>query len=234
MEGFQFKKFAVRHDRSAQKVGTDAVLLGSWADVEGDDFLLDAGTGCGLIALMLAQRVEHESRIAAIDIDDGSLKDATENKQQNPFGSKVEVYKVDIADYRPQKKLDHIVSNPPFFRESLAAPNRERDTARHDRSNFLENLQKLFIEGSSEDAKLSVILPETEGIAFIHSNKDHGLFLSRKLNVRSRKGMKVERLLLEFRKQETELEEEELILYTDDANRVRSIKYQQLCGDFYL
>jgi tRNA1Val (adenine37-N6)-methyltransferase len=53
---FQFKQFAVYHNRCAMKVGTDGVLLGAWADVGRAKSVLDIGTGSGVIALMVAQR----------------------------------------------------------------------------------------------------------------------------------------------------------------------------------
>lgn len=38
------------------KVGTDAVLLGAWASGNHPSDILEVGTGCGLISLMMAQR----------------------------------------------------------------------------------------------------------------------------------------------------------------------------------
>ena len=57
---FRFKQFAVDDSLCAMKVGTDGVLLGAWAPVDGVRRVLDVGTGCGVIALMVAQRTrEH-------------------------------------------------------------------------------------------------------------------------------------------------------------------------------
>lgn len=47
---FQFKQFVVFHDKCAMKVGTDGVLVGAWAQVDGARKVLDIGTGSGLIA----------------------------------------------------------------------------------------------------------------------------------------------------------------------------------------
>ena len=64
---FKFKQFTVWHDQCAMKVGTDGALLGAWATVSVNDrYLLDIGTGSGLIALMLAQR--SQALIDAIDM----------------------------------------------------------------------------------------------------------------------------------------------------------------------
>ena len=48
---FRFKRFTVRQDLCAMKVGMDGVMLGSWA--QGGKRILDIGTGTGLIALII-------------------------------------------------------------------------------------------------------------------------------------------------------------------------------------
>ena len=68
---FRFKKFSLSHQESTMKVGTDAVMLGAWVDLDGVSDILEVGTGCGIIALMLAQR--EEVLIDAIDIDDKGI-----------------------------------------------------------------------------------------------------------------------------------------------------------------
>ena len=80
---FQFKKFTIRHDKCAMKVGTDAVLLGAWTDTASCKNILDIGTGTGIIALMLAQRSCAD--IDAIDIDKEACVQAEENVAASPF-----------------------------------------------------------------------------------------------------------------------------------------------------
>ena len=83
-EVFHFKQFDVRHDRSSMRVGTDGVLLGAWAgsaqllSLTTHPLVLDIGTGCGLITLMLAQRFP-AMHITGIDIDLDSIEQAREN-----------------------------------------------------------------------------------------------------------------------------------------------------------
>ena len=62
MADFRFKQFSVKQDASALKLGTDAVLLGAAMTLrESDKAMLDVGTGTGVIALMVAQRLASQT-----------------------------------------------------------------------------------------------------------------------------------------------------------------------------
>ena len=74
---FTFKQFHLEQDRCAMKVGTDGILLGSWADCANAKRILDMGTGTGLLALMLAQR--SHAQIDAVELDLAASKQAQEN-----------------------------------------------------------------------------------------------------------------------------------------------------------
>ena len=113
---FRFKKFRVINDKTAMKVGTDGVLLGAWCDVSAATSVLDVGAGCGLIALMIAQRNDH-AMIDAIDIDCCAVEEAYINFHDSPWGGRLNVREADFNIFANScvKKYDLIVSNPPFF-----------------------------------------------------------------------------------------------------------------------
>ena len=71
------------------KVGTDGVLLGAWAETHAAQNILDIGTGWGLIALRAAQR-KPTANVTAIDIDQASIDEATENFQASPFAERLQ------------------------------------------------------------------------------------------------------------------------------------------------
>ena len=153
--GFQFKQFFVRHDCCAMKVGTDGVLLGAWAPVPAVCTqpsackILDIGTGSGLIALMLAQRCP-QAQIDAIDIDQQACEQAAANFAASPWAERLHathcplqqlannslsaeggLSSVNAAVNQPKAVYNLILSNPPYFVDSLKNPDAARCTARH-------------------------------------------------------------------------------------------------------
>ena len=128
------------HDRCAMKVGTDGVLLGAWADVVSARNILDIGTGTGLISLMMAQRCN--ARIRAVDIDADAVEQARGNVAASPWQDRIEVELQDICHFTSETLFDVIVSNPPYFTDSLKCPGKQRNIARH--TDFLEPLFQLL------------------------------------------------------------------------------------------
>ena len=110
------------------KVGTDGVLLGAWAN--GGSRILDIGTGTGLIALMMAQRFA-DATIDAVEIDAEAAAQARENVAATAYADRISIAETAIQLYPTHHKYDAIVSNPPFFIDSLINPNSQRTTARH-------------------------------------------------------------------------------------------------------
>lgn len=133
-DGFTFKRFFIAHDKSPMKVTTDSALLGIWAPV---DFhpksILDIGCGCGIIALMLAQRLEGENSIIdAIDIDENAVKQCQENANGSPFNNVI-AQCINIHQYRDNEQAyyDLIVCNPPYFQSAINCRDKQRQKARY-------------------------------------------------------------------------------------------------------
>lgn len=127
---FRFQRFSMTHARSPMKIGTDGVLLGAWCDGSQARWALDVGTGCGLIALMLAQRYPL-LQVEGIDIAPGAVDDARENFAGSPFAERLSVRQGDVLTADFSRRYDLIVSNPPFFTEDTLPPEASRAAARH-------------------------------------------------------------------------------------------------------
>lgn len=157
---FRFKKFTVYHDKCAMKVGTDAVLLGAWADTSFCRNILDIGTGTGIIALMLAQR--SQATVEAIDIDKEACVQATENAAASPYTERIKVVHASCADFaasNQQKRYDLIVSNPPYFINSLKCPDNKRTVARHTDTLLLSDLIREAQTLLSPSGRIALVLP---------------------------------------------------------------------------
>lgn len=151
---FQFQQFLVRQDQCAMKVGTDGTLLGAWA--RGGQRVLDIGTGTGLIALMMAQRYP-DAQITGIDIDDGAVRQATINANASPFAARITIRKQDCQTM--QGRFDAIVSNPPYFDQSLQCPDEQRTLARHTTSLTYRQLMDAAWQMLDDEGEFSFIIP---------------------------------------------------------------------------
>lgn len=195
---FKFKKFTVWHDKCAMKVGTDGVLLGAWVDVEGCKNILDVGTGTGLIALMMAQR--STVRIDAIDIDKDACQQATENIMASPFTSFIHVHHQSFDDYIKTTEgiYDLIVSNPPFFVDSLKCPDNQRNTARHTDSLSLEKLIEGCLCLLTSEGRIALILPSDREEELIRIAAEKQLSILRKTDIIPTPNTLPKRLLVEL------------------------------------
>ena len=218
---FQFRQFAIAQALCAMKVGTDGVLLGAWA--HGGMHVLDAGTGTGIIALMMAQRFP-EALVTAIDVDEGAVRQAQENVLQSPFSERIEVLGESLQQH--EGRYDSIISNPPFFMDSLKAPDAQRTMARHTTTLTYQELMQAAWRLLADEGELSVVVPfdyrqrmEDEAI-FV------GFFPSRICAVKTTEKKAPKRYLLAFKKHPCPCEKEELTIGSE--------AYRQLTQDFYL
>lgn len=227
---FSFKQFTVFHDRCAMKVGTDGVLLGAWTRVDSATQALDIGTGTGLIALMLAQR--SQAQITAIDIDAAAVEQARDNVDRSLWKDRIGVELCDVCTYSPAARFDLIVSNPPYFVNSLKCPDIQRNTARHTDTLDFGRLIGRAAELLLPEGNFSVIIPADSLDGFRMLAAGCGLHLSRQTLVKSKPDALPKRALLEFVKQPTCCVVDELTI--ELSQHVYSDRYTALTKDFYL
>jgi len=218
---FRFKHFAVGQDLCAMKVGTDGVLLGAWA--RGGEQVLDVGTGTGLIALMMVQRYP-EARVTALDIDEGAVRQATINVEQAEAKDRIRVVQQRVQEHEGQ--YDAIVSNPPFFIDSLNAPDVQRNTARHAETLTYAELMEAAWRLLKDDGELSVVVPFDYRQRMEDEATFRGFFPSRVCAVKTVERKPAKRYLLAFRKHPCQCVKETMTIGDE--------QYRQLTGDFYL
>lgn len=232
MARFHFKHFSLNHDRSTMKVGTDAVLLGAWVEVKPTDWVLDIGTGCGVLPLMLAQR--GIAKVHAVDLDEASALEAAENFQASQWSRQLFAFHADIRNFTMQCAYDLIISNPPFFIHSFKCDADRRNQARHtDTSLTFSDLISTVRRLLKPEGRFVLVLPERESHGFLPLAEQGNLYLYRKENIIPIEGKEPNRVHLELRFSKPDSHHvTELIIRHE--NGTFTDEYQERVKDFYL
>ena len=185
MSVFRFKQFAVNQSGCAMKINTDGVLLGAMATTVPRGRILDVGTGTGVIALMLAQRCP-SVRIDALEIDAEAAETARRNFAESPFRERLTAYAAGLGAFEPDGVYDLIVSNPPFFLDSLRNDDVRKGMARHTDFHFFDELLARAQRWLTPTGRLEVILPLPLADRVVgKAASNHGLVLQSSVTVRS-------------------------------------------------
>ena len=225
---FRFRHFAIRQDRCAMKVGTDGVLLGSWACRRKTDAcmrVLDIGTGTGLISLFIAQRFPN-AIVTAIDIDAEAAGQASDNFRLSPFNNRLSSQAMALQDMGETELYDLIVCNPPFFTDSLKSPNTNRTIARHTTTLTFADIARKTSRLLYDDGILAVIVPADSKGKMESEAIFNGLSLQRQCYVKTKEGKPPKRVMMEFGRKAGGLKEEIIVVGGED--------YQAITGKFYL
>jgi tRNA1Val (adenine37-N6)-methyltransferase len=265
---FYFKKFRIRQALSSMKVSTDSVLLPAWTNIparadisEGTDIqpgsnvsnrgvrVLDAGCGTGVISLIMAQRMESfgmgQYMISAIDIDEASCEECSFNFSLSGWRDHLETVNISLQDYSLQKnnqgQFDLILSNPPFFTDSLKAPSLQRCNARHNHLLPLEDIVRSAHLLLKEGGVASLILPEREALRFLEITERHpALSAVRVCKVKTLISKKAKRWMVEIKKETPPANEgmsggyicEELVIQRE-GGECYTREYVSLVGEYY-
>lgn len=231
---FAFKQFIIKQDKCAMKVGTDAVLLGAWVLPNGSKHILDIGTGTGVIALMLAQKTQ--ARIDAIDIDEEAFLQAKQNALDSKFASQITVIRISLQQYSKTttQKYNLIVTNPPYFEQSLKSSDEQRSHARHADVLPFEELLDGVLKLLDEKGKFCLILPTLEAEKFRALAEKKGLHLSKLLRVKSKIDKDTDkRHLMQFEVKPTEFSEKTIAIELSERHQYTE-DYKELTKDYYV
>lgn len=231
---FAFKQFVIKQDKCAMKVGTDAVLLGAWVLPNGSKHILDIGAGTGVIALMLAQKTA--AHIDAIDIDEEAVLQAKQNVLDSKFASQITVTRTSLQHYSKEstQKYNLIVTNPPYFEQSLKSSDEQRSHARHADVLPFEELLDGVLKLLDEKGKFCLILPTLEAIKFRALAEKRGLHLSKLLRVKSRIDKDTDkRHLMQFEVKPTEFSENTIAIELEERHQYTE-DYKDLTKDYYI
>lgn len=234
MSEFRFKKFTVVNDRSAMKVNTDGVLLGAMSPLAGPR-VLDIGTGTGTIALMIAQRLSEAScdqfEICGIDIDEPSVAEAAENFSRSPWAGMMTARLQSLQTCVPSQKFDLIVSNPPYYDDSLRNPEERKADARHTASLSFREILQFASEYLSECGRLTLVLPSEVERELLRCARSWSIYPCELVRIRTTARKSPKRIVVIFSRERTELCEREFVMM--DGGQYTS-QYITLLDRFYI
>src|SRR5665213_3650080 len=231
---FQFKQFTVDQFGCAMKINTDGVLLGAMAAAEDPKTILDIGTGTGVIALMLAQRYPN-AQIDAVEIDEAAAQTAGRNFEASPFSARLAVHAMDFESYFdrfPERKYDLIVSNPPFYIDSLKSPGLKKTLAKHTDTPFFER----FVQGVSKHLTTSgrcwLILPGNIAEMVLALGERLNIFSQKITRVQSYDSSQPHRVILSLGFDKVSTKITKFIIYK--AIGIYSAEYTNLLQPYFL
>jgi tRNA1Val (adenine37-N6)-methyltransferase len=229
---FSFKQFTIYQNKSTFKVGTDSVLLGASADITSTESILDIGSGTGLISIMLAQRCT--AVITAIESDDDSFIQTCDNVNSCKWHNRINVKHTRLQDFNPeQDKFDLIVTNPPYFCDSLKNPDSRTSAARHNDSLTSDDILCGVSRLLKDDGRLQLIMPYVEGNVFIAEAIKYRLYCSRILKIKPLPASDIRRLILTFSRFQEKTSESFLTIEHGKRHEFTE-EYINLTKDFYL
>lgn len=228
---FKFKQFTIEQELCAMKVGTDGVLIGAWGAV-GETNMLDIGCGSGLISIMAAQR-SNSMKIDAIDIEPNAIEQAKINVSNCPWSDRISLHNSTLQNFTPNHTYDYIISNPPYFINSLKEVKSAREIARHSDTLPYTDLASGVNRLLSENGIFSVILPYLEANIFIVEVARYPLFCIKRTDIKGASTKAIKRVMLQFSRKKIDIINDELIIEESQRHQYTQ-KYIDLTKDFYL
>jgi tRNA1Val (adenine37-N6)-methyltransferase len=230
---FRFKQFTVDQSGCAMKINTDGVLLGAFAEAHNPESILDIGTGTGVIALMLAQRFTL-ARIDAVEIDQLAAKTAARNFARSPFAGRLSIYPLDFEAFFAQHPAgyDLVVSNPPFYINSLKSPKAGKELAKHAGGSFFEKLIFNVSMRLAHGGLFCLILPIDTAELVTRLAEQAELYPQKIVRIRSFENSEPHRLILYFGFEKTDSSFSEFIIYKSAANY--SEHYAKLLKPYFI
>jgi tRNA1Val (adenine37-N6)-methyltransferase len=122
----------------------DAILLSQFVRIRKNERVIDLGTGCGILPLLLSQTTNGHSFVG-VEIQKELAECAKKNLVLNHLGDRISILKQDFRKLKeafPPGSFDVALSNPPYrkYRTGRVNPSMDRAIARHEIKGTLEDL----------------------------------------------------------------------------------------------
>ena len=134
----------VLQKKGGYRFSVDAVLLSQFSKIRKNEKVMDLGTGCGILPLLLSQTTKAHSFVG-VEIQKELADLAKKNVRLNHLQDRVSILQKDFRDLKdtyPPGSFDVVLSNPPYrkYRTGRVNPAMEKAIARHEIKGTLEDL----------------------------------------------------------------------------------------------
>ena len=228
---FRFKQFNLIQENCPIKFGTDSMTLAGFVPILCNlETILDIGSGSGIISLIMAQRTS--ALIDGIEIDQGGYSDMKKNFEYSKWPTRLYPHNISLQSFEPKKKYDLIISNPPFFNNSLKSNNQKKMNARHTSELSFEEISAFSKRHLSDKGYLAVILPNIESNTFIDCCTLHGISLIQKISIKSFPETEVIRNILIFSTKLKKYSDDIVVIYKDE--KIYTDQYEKMLSDYFI
>ena len=228
MSVFRFKQFTIIQEKSALKVGTDAVLLGAMVSSVQEGHILDVGSGTGVLSLMMAQRSQ-KALIDAIELDQFAAEESLSNFKNSAWSDRLKLHHADFFKWTSDKEYDLIVSNPPFYLDGLKPEDERSAISKHAAFDFADFFRKCagFLR---PEGILWMIYPSNTDKEITRCFEASGFHLSKKISVYGKPG-RLNRFVVSLSKSPCPFIAEDFLVR--DETNAYSDQYKELTSGFH-
>ncbi|MFP4667748.1 MAG: tRNA1(Val) (adenine(37)-N6)-methyltransferase [Desulfobacterales bacterium] len=173
-------QLSVKQPLNGYRFSIDAVILGNLADVKPGEKILDLGTGCGVIPLILCFRHPDTGMVFGAEIQRGLAQIANENMTDNKLQDKITILHTDIKEITPADtngRVESVICNPPHFAEKSGRinPDSRRAVARHEIAMNLSDLASAASRMLLPGGRLTVIYPCERLADLLEAMRQYGI-----------------------------------------------------------
>ena len=144
LDTFLNGKLQILQKKDGYRFSLDAILLSQFVTIRKNERVIDLGTGCGILPLLLSYSTKAHSFVG-VEIQRGLAECAQKNVVLNHLNGRISVLRQDFRKLRgtfPPGSFDVVLSNPPYrrYRSGRINPSVEKAVARHEIKGTLEDL----------------------------------------------------------------------------------------------
>jgi len=185
--------------KKGYRFALDAPLLADFVACGTQDEILELGTGNGVIPVLLS--IKPFRRLTAVELQDSLFDLARRNAALNGLEQRIEIVRGDLRTFRPGRRYDIVLSNPPYVRKGTGfpSPSLEKSIAKQEITCDIMEVMKAAAELLKPEGKACFVFPAARRRDLLESARSRGLFPRRLRFVHPRQGDAANLFLSEFR-----------------------------------